>query len=279
MPQPRLCRAVTQQPPRLESSSFPVPSPAFGIVPAAWRSRRSRSLLWVGVAALLLIDGSIAHAGPVATKQQNVATSVDRFATVISEASQRFGIPASWIRAVIQVESLGEVRALSSKGAMGLMQIMPEAWAALRSRYELGADPYDAHDNILAGAGYLRELHDRYGSPGFLAAYNAGPARYEDHLASGRALPAETRAYVTALAPLIGGASVDRTVIVEAVVRLWTEAPLFALHHESGGMKSPMSSDSRSSQRLAGQAADDWATLVPQSQGLFVSTSQGNWSP
>src|SRR5476651_2156477 len=108
MPQPRLCRVVTLQPPRLDSSSIPVPSPAFRIVPAAWRSRRSRSLLWVGVAAVLLIDGSIAHAGPVATKQQNVATSGDLFAAEISEASQRFGIPPSWIRAVMQIESLGE---------------------------------------------------------------------------------------------------------------------------------------------------------------------------
>ena len=53
---------------------------------------------------------------------------------------------------------------------MGLMQIMPKTWTELRARYGLGADPYDPHDNILAGAAYIRELHDRYGSPGFLAA-------------------------------------------------------------------------------------------------------------
>ena len=79
----------------------------------------------------------------------------------------------------MRAESLGEVRAVSPKGAMGLMQIMPETWASLRVRYVLGADPYDPHDNILAGTTYLRELHDRYGSPGFLAAYNAGPTRYQ----------------------------------------------------------------------------------------------------
>ena len=71
----------------------------------------------------------------------------------------------------------GDVRAISPRGAIGLMQIMPETWAGLRQRYGLGADPYDAHDNIIAGAAYLRELHDRYGIPGFLAAYNAGPSR------------------------------------------------------------------------------------------------------
>ena len=160
-------------------------------------------------------------------------SAADPFAAFVAEASQRFGIPASWIRAVMQVESVGDVRALSPKGAMGLMQIMPETWAALRSRYGLGADPYDAHDNILAGAAYLRELHDRYGSPGFLAAYNAGPARYEDHLATGRPLPAETQAYVAALAPVIGGGAIDDATVVNAVVRSWTEAPLFVVPAES----------------------------------------------
>ena len=153
-------------------------------MPRRWR--RTRSLLWVSVASVLLAVVGVAHAEPVATEQHNVATAADPITAVVAEASQRFGIPASWIRAVMQVESFGDVRALSPKGAMGLMQIMPEAWAALRSRYGLGADPFDAHDNILAGAAYLRELLDRYGSPGFLAAYNAGPARYEDHLATGR---------------------------------------------------------------------------------------------
>jgi soluble lytic murein transglycosylase-like protein len=50
---------------------------------------------------------------------------------------------------------------------------MPETWAELRLRYGLGADPYDPHDNITAGTAYLRELHDRYGERGVLAAYNA----------------------------------------------------------------------------------------------------------
>ncbi|WP_163333825.1 lytic transglycosylase domain-containing protein, partial [Klebsiella aerogenes] len=62
--------------------------------------------------------------------------------------------------------------------------------------------PYDPHDNILAGTAYLRELLDRYGSPGVFAAYNAGPSRYEEHLAGG-SLPDETRAYVAKLANLL----------------------------------------------------------------------------
>jgi soluble lytic murein transglycosylase-like protein len=76
-------------------------------------------------------------------------------------------IPASWIRAVLQAESGGAARALSPKGAMGLMQIMPETWATLRLRYGLGADPFDPHDNILAGAAYLRELTTATDRPAF----------------------------------------------------------------------------------------------------------------
>ena len=149
--------AATTSAPLLPPSRSHRPPLAAAAMPRRWR--RSRSFLWVSVASVLLVVGGVAHAEPVATEQHNVATAADPIAAVVAEASQRFGIPASWIRAVMQVESFGDVRALSPKGAMGLMQIMPETWAALRSRYGLGADPYDAHDNILAGAAYLRELH------------------------------------------------------------------------------------------------------------------------
>jgi len=132
--------------------------------------------------------------------------SIDPFATFVSEASKRFVVPEHWIRALMHIESGGKPQARSSKAAMGLMQIMPRTWAELRTRYRLGADPYDPHDNIQAGAAYIRELHDRYGVPGFLAAYNAGPRRYERHLATGRPLPDETQAYVATLAPVINRA-------------------------------------------------------------------------
>jgi hypothetical protein len=91
---------------------------------------------------------------------------------------------------------------------MGLMQIMPGTWRDLRRALNLGADPFDPHDNITAGAAYLRWLHDRYGDVGFLAAYNAGPGRYDDHLATGRPLPDETRAYVAAVARRMGNDAV-----------------------------------------------------------------------
>lgn len=71
----------------------------------------------------------------------------------------------------------------------------------MRQRLALGFDPHDPRDNIIAGSCYLRSMYDRFGYPGLFAAYNAGPGRYVDHLASGRPLPAETRVY---LATLVG---------------------------------------------------------------------------
>ena len=126
---------------------------------------------------------------------------VDRWATEVSAAGHRFAVPAPWIRAVMRAESGGVPSVTSPAGAMGLMQIMPATWAGLRRRYGLGADPYEPHDNVLAGVAYMRELLDRYGSPGFLAAYNAGPERLDDHLLTGRPLPDETRQYLAVVSP------------------------------------------------------------------------------
>jgi soluble lytic murein transglycosylase-like protein len=136
---------------------------------------------------LILIVVLLLAAGPVrAQEQARVHVEI---------AAARFGLPVNLIEAVIAAESGGQTRAVSSAGAMGLMQLMPGTWAELRLRLGLGSDPFDPGDNILAGAAYLRELRDRYGAPGFLAAYNAGPGRYEASLA-GRPLPLETRLYV-----------------------------------------------------------------------------------
>jgi soluble lytic murein transglycosylase-like protein len=100
----------------------------------------------------------------------------------------------------MQAESRGRTVALSSKGAMGLMQLMPGTWAEMRASLGLGADPFDPRDNVLAGTYYLRLLYERFGYPGLFAAYNAGPRRYADALAGRRTLPLETRAYVASVA-------------------------------------------------------------------------------
>ncbi len=139
----------------------------------------------------------------------------------------------------MRAESFGDACALSPKGAIGLMQIMPETWAVLRQRYNPGADPYDAHDNIVAGTAYLRELHDRHGIPGFLAAYYAGPARWEDHVATGRPLPAETRAYLTRLAPIVGGGAADDAILLASVVRSWTEVSRLPVHPQNSPADNP----------------------------------------
>jgi hypothetical protein len=136
----------------------------------------------------------------------------DPWGPYIREASARFDIPDTWIRALMRVESGGKEYingklVTSSAGAMGLMQVMPMTYEMLRARYDLGDDPYDPHDNVMAGVAYMREMYDLYGSPGFLAAYNAGPARLDDYLANVRPLPDETRRYVAMIGPNLRGAN------------------------------------------------------------------------
>ena len=125
------------------------------------------------------------------------------YAPFIQEASQRFGVPSTWIEAVIRFESRGNVYAVSPAGAIGLMQLLPSTWRILRARYGLGYSAFDPHDNIMAGTAYLRELYDRYGSPGFLISYNAGPARWEAYLTTGQLLPASAGQMVAALRPYL----------------------------------------------------------------------------
>ncbi|WP_297494711.1 lytic transglycosylase domain-containing protein [Acidocella sp.] len=132
---------------------------------------------------------------------------MNQWAPLIEEASKKFGIPDIWIRAVMRMESggqtmLGGVPITSPAGAMGLMQLMPDTYAEMQARYGLGADPYNPHDNILAGAAYLREMYVRYGYPDLFAAYNAGPARFDAFLYRGAPFPEETTAYLDRLGQL-----------------------------------------------------------------------------
>src|SRR5271163_2872381 len=128
----------------------------------------------------------------------------DPWGPYIREAAARFRVPGHWVRAVMHQESGGEQQATSPVGAMGLMQVMPATYEGLRARYQLGDDPYDPHNDILAGTGYIREMYDRYGAPGFLAAYNAGPDRVDSYLAGRGPLPDETVNYLAAITPNLG---------------------------------------------------------------------------
>jgi soluble lytic murein transglycosylase-like protein len=192
----------------------------------AWL-RKLCALLYVIAAIAPLMCEVAASASRARAQTSARSEAVDRFAKFIDEASSRFAVPARWIRAVMQVESKGDERAISSRGAMGLMQLMPGTWVELSVRYGLGVDPFDAHDNIIAGAAYLKDMHDRFGSAGFLAAYHAGPARYEQHLATGRPLPQETVAYVAAVPPLLDDGNAEHTPVRMRRAVPWREAPLF----------------------------------------------------
>jgi len=137
-------------------------------------------------------------------------TPDDPWGPYIREAASRFQVPERWIREVMFQESGGRLYdtdgspITSPAGAMGLMQVMPQTYDMLRQRLGLASDPYDPHDNVLAGAAYIREMYDRYGSPAFLAAYNAGPDRLDAYLSEGDPLPEETVNYLASVAPRLG---------------------------------------------------------------------------
>ena len=241
----------------------------------AGRVVRPAVILFVGLLSCLTI--------PTMALAQNVpiVRSAPRapYADHIAEAAQRFALPAAWIRAVMKAESNGDVRAISPKGAIGLMQIMPETWAGLRLRHRLGNDPYDPHDNIIAGAAYIRELFDRYGSPGWIAAYNAGPGRYEASL-SGRPLPAETRAYVATVAPGLDGAGDPGITVVAAVDPLaWTRAPLFIVQPDRRPAADPAQADRPPNDTASTPVVRDVSAIVPQSGGLFVARADTGRQP
>ena len=198
----------------------------------------------------------------------------------IAEASQRFGIPTTWIIAVMRTESAGDVRAISSAGAMGLMQVMPDTWADLRIRHALGRDPFEPRDNILAGTAYLREMWDRYGNvAAMLAAYNAGPSRYDEYRLADRPLPAETRAYVASLAPILHGEAPSGTASAAARPLDWREASIFVAREDGASPADPA---------FQGRAPDDAPSLLPaapdsltalQPEGLFVTRNAGGDQP
>jgi hypothetical protein len=199
-----------------------------------------------------------------------VAPPADPWAAHIAEAARRFDIPDRWIRAVMVVESVGDPAALSPKGAIGLMQVMPATWDELRAKHGLGDDPWQPCDNILAGTAYLREMHDRYGSvDAMLAAYNAGPGRYDEYLATGRALPAETVDYVAKIAPMIDGTVPVMHAAGSPSSPSWRLAPLFvarseARDHDDHGVSPPSGQPSNDAPIV------DLSALAPPSDGLFV---------
>jgi soluble lytic murein transglycosylase-like protein len=233
-------------------------------------------LCFVMILASSMLSSGAAHAGRVSPPTPKASSeTLHPFAAFVTEASRRFSVPEHWIRAVMRVESSEKPRARSRKGAIGLMQIMPTTWDELRARHGLGTDPYDPRDNILAGAAYIRELSNRYGAPGFLAAYNAGPRRYERHLATGRPLPVETQAYVATLAPMTGVGRIGGKVVTVAQSFPLARSPLFVVRIASNLAASQSSPGARSGRPSSVRTVVDLSALLPHSGNLFVRrTSQ-----
>lgn len=180
-------------------------------VSLAGRSGQLRNGVCIALLCLVSACAShqtrVAHRGP--GNYAPPGPPGDPWGPYIVEASRRFGVPDRWVREVMRQESGGQQYlngrpTTSWAGAMGLMQVIPSTYDTLRQRYGLGDDPFDPHDNIMAGTAYIREMYEKYGSPGFLAAYNAGPGRVDSYLAGSQPLPNETVNYVASIAPRLG---------------------------------------------------------------------------
>lgn len=139
-----------------------------------------------------------------------------RYSVEIREAAERYGVPERLVAALIRVESAFNPRAISRKGARGLMQLMPETASMLGVR-----NTFDPQENIDGGVRHLRGLIERFSNnlPLALAAYNAG----ERAVATYQGIPPypETRDYVTRVLHLFGGSAdglaASRTAVYQRV--------------------------------------------------------------
>lgn len=150
------------------------------------------------------------------------AEMIKRWDPYIKEASARFSVPEKWIRTIINIESGGRTMLwgrpiTSGAGAMGVMQLMHQTYNEMSTRNGLGSDPYNVHDNILAGTAYLRELYNRYGYPRLFEAYNAGPGTLENHIAHHTRLPAETVNYVRMAVTSTASPAAAKKAVAEAI--------------------------------------------------------------
>jgi len=124
-------------------------------------------------------------------RKKRKISSTNRYDALIKEASQKHGVSFAILKAIVKVESDFNPKAVSKKGAMGLMQIMPENFKSLRVK-----NPFNPRENIMAGAWYFKQLLNRFDGKLHLAlaAYNAGP----DNVSRSKTIPPirETELYV-----------------------------------------------------------------------------------
>jgi soluble lytic murein transglycosylase-like protein len=144
-----------------------------------------------------------AEDAPTETKERALPVAASRglagktaYDPIIESAATKHDVDARIVKAVIQVESAFQPRARSSKGAMGLMQLMPKTARQYKAR-----NPYDPASNIDAGTKYLKQLLDEFELPLALAAYNAGEGAVRRF--GGIPPYAETQAYVMKILGLL----------------------------------------------------------------------------
>jgi soluble lytic murein transglycosylase-like protein len=158
----------------------------------------------------------------------SLATLETRLEDVVATHARRHDLSPDLVRAVIRVESGWNPRAVSAKGALGLMQLMP----ATAAEYGV-ADPFDPEQNIRAGVAYLRKLIDRFDGRTelALAAYNAGPGAVEKY---GRTIPPyrETQSYV-------------RRIVSVTEVQIGPRKRIFKIVELIGGREVPRYSDKK----------------------------------
>lgn len=122
----------------------------------------------------------------------NIGNLPASIARLLDAAAAKHGLPREIARAVAWVESRGNAAAVSPKGAIGVMQLMPATAEALGV-----TNPRDAAANIDAGVRYLAQLVKKFGEPDGLAAYNWGPGRVSRAAKSGERIPGQVQTYVT----------------------------------------------------------------------------------
>lgn len=150
--------------------------------------------------ASLFIKSRSYTASTVRSFRSTVYDNIKKYYPIVKKTSSDYGIDPDLIHAIITVESSWHPQAVSPKGAMGLMQLMP-----LTARSLSVHDPFDPEENIWGGVKYFRMLLDLFKGnlKDALAAYNAGPTRVKNktYFPEG----SETRAYISKVLSLYGG--------------------------------------------------------------------------
>jgi soluble lytic murein transglycosylase len=168
------------------------------------RERRRRLAPWLIFLSLLLLALPVLVRGPETVQK---ALHPLRYEAAIRAAAAEHGLEPAFVAGVVYVESRYNADVQSSRGAYGLMQVLPQTAAFISERSGITGDYRDPATNVRMGSWYLSYLQGRYDGDQALtlAAYNSGEGQVDSWLAEGRAVPEEipfqeTRDYVTNVA-------------------------------------------------------------------------------